>query len=473
MAEKIIRFNQMSQQTVGDTTRIIGLVKVRDISSIIDDLDLEANPRSSKTNSVTDAIQNSLSADREIFPFKTKGILLASSSYELLERGRIIIRPNDRSVEGILDGGHNTLAIGLYILRNAMEYCGRKLSPSVKKWASFKSAWVENREFVDSYFEHLDEEGDDASGMDTFVPVELLVPRDPANEICAMRFRNNLMEICKARNTNVQLNLVAKDNQSGLFDELKEIIEAENPFLRGRIEWKPNEGTGEIKVQDIVALTWIPLSLVDGVNDENGKKIQPPSPNKLYTSKGSCLVQYDKFMSSPDVTELSGDDYKRILVNSEVQSAFRVAASLPRIYDFIYEEFPRAYNSANGKYGRLTTVKSLNERRTRHVTPYQGKEVEFLNPDGFIMPLICGMSALMERREKKNGSFEICWKVPDPIAFLEKNIGTIVGKYKNLFDVCDYDPQKIGKQALSYSVVKEAVESIVRDEELQRLLRAQ
>lgn len=473
MKGNIIRFNQMAQQTVGDTTKIMGLVKVRDITSIIDDLNLEANPRSSKTNNVTDAIQNSLSTSTDLFPFKTKGILLASSEYELLDRGRIIIKPKDRAIEGILDGGHNTLAIGLFILRSAMAYAGQTLAARVKKWDQFKEAWNENRSLVDIYFNHLDEEHDTTSGMDTLVPVELLVPRDAKDDVCATRFRNNLMEICNARNTNVQLSLVAKDNQSSLFDELKEVIEAENPFLKGKIEWKPNEGTGEIKVQDIVALTWIPLTLVEGIEDENGKVIQPPSLSKLYTSKGSCLSQYDKFMTSRNVTEQSGDDYKRILVNEEVQSAFKVAALLPKLYDFLYEIFPSAYNRTGGKYGRINTVKSLNERRTRHVTPFQEKEVEFLNPDGFMMPLICSSIALMERKEIGDGSYAIAWKVRNPIAFYKKNADKIVEKYKGLFDVCDYDPQKIGKQALSYTVVKGAVESIVRDEQLERLINAQ
>ena len=469
-----IRFNQMAQQTVGDTTKILGLVKIRETVNIIDNLDLEANPRSSKTNNVTDAIQNSLAADTDLFPFKTKGILLASSKYKLVDHNCIAIEPNDRSIEGILDGGHNTLAIGLFILKNAMEYAGKTLSPRVKKWDQFKAAWMENRELIDAFFEHLDSEEDTTSGMDALVPVELLVPRDPDNETCAVRFRNNLMEICSARNTNVQLSLVAKDNQSGLFDELKEIVEAENPYLKGKIEWKPNEGSGDIKVQDIVALTWIPLSLVEGVKDERGKSIQAPSAVKLYTAKGSCLTQYDKFMSSPDVTEQSNDDYKRILMNTEVQSAFKVAALLPKVYDHLYKLFPEAYNSTGGKYGSISSVKSLNERRTRHVTPFEEDEVKVLNPDGFMMPLICGTAALMERKQAADGSYMIAWKDGiDPIAFFDENIEKIVKRYRDLFDVCDYDPQKIGKQALSYSVVLAAVDTIVREKQLEKLILAQ
>ena len=192
MSENIVRFEQMAQQTVGDTTKIIGLVKTKDIASIIDSLDLEANPRSSKTNAVTDGIQNSLESDPDLFPFKTKGILLASSEYTMLDRGRIIIRPQDRSVEGILDGGHNTLAIGLYMLKQALEFGGRSLDSKVRKWDEFKEAWTENRDLVSLYFDHVRNNPGPADKLDTLVPVELLVPRDQADSACVEKFRSCL-----------------------------------------------------------------------------------------------------------------------------------------------------------------------------------------------------------------------------------------------------------------------------------------
>lgn len=43
--------------------------------------------------------------------------------------------------------------------------------------------------------------------------------------------------------------------------------------------------------------------LIEGIKDEDGKTILPPSPAKLYSAKESCLTQYDKFMLFPNVTE--------------------------------------------------------------------------------------------------------------------------------------------------------------------------
>ncbi len=49
-------------------------------------------------------------------------------------------------IEGILDGGHNTLAIGLFILKQALEYHGESLSSTSRNWDAFKSLWIENRD---------------------------------------------------------------------------------------------------------------------------------------------------------------------------------------------------------------------------------------------------------------------------------------------------------------------------------------
>lgn len=120
----IIKLDFSSEQTVGEITKFVGLMQARYMVYIIDSLNLDANPRSSKTGAVTRDIQESIVKYPEIFPFMTKGILLAASDYEKLDRGRIHILPDANRIEGILDGGHNTLAIGLHIMNSALEYAG-------------------------------------------------------------------------------------------------------------------------------------------------------------------------------------------------------------------------------------------------------------------------------------------------------------------------------------------------------------
>lgn len=439
----IIKFYFPSEQTVGEITKVVGLTKAKYLIPVIDLLDLEANPRSSKTGSVTDAIQESIETDASVFPFKTKGILLAASQYERLERGRFRITPDDFKVEGILDGGHNTLAIGLYILEKAMEYSGLSISKGAKTWDQFKSLWENNRDLIDEYLDAL--RNDSTVGdLNFYVPIELLVPRDTNEKDSVESFKNDLLEICAARNNNVQLQVSSKVHQLGYFDDLRSLMEKHDPSLCARIEWKTNDG-GEIKAQDIIALTWIPLSLITPVRDSSGKTIEPVLAQNIYSGKGSCLKHFEKLMGSPDVTAETSADYKRELKNTEVANAFKIAVELPELYDYIYEAFPKLYNATRGLYGRITAVKNLNEKRKKKTTPFLNREIETLSPDGFVIPLVYGLKALM----MNNGNGEVVWK-QDPMNFLRNNLKPIVEHYVGIFGMCDYDPQKIGKNPQSY-----------------------
>ena len=448
----IIKLDFSSEQTVGEITKFVGLMQARYMVYIIDSLNLDANPRSSKTGAVTRDIQESIVKYPEIFPFMTKGILLAASDYEKLDRGRIHILPDDNRIEGILDGGHNTLAIGLHIMNSALEYAGAGTVRGQKTWDEFKTLWAANRDVVDEYIAKMD---DDDRSLSFYVPIELLVPRDPENTACVEQFKGQLMDICEARNNNVQLKGSDKSNQLGYFEYLKSCIEEVNHQLAGRIEWKSNEG-GDKKAQDIVALAWIPLNLTTPVKDEYGREIEHIAPSKIYAGKGRCQKQFEKLMESPEVTRTGGDGYKRTeIINSEVASALKIAADLPALYDYIYEQFPYCYNAGGfGKYGNITTVSKLNkgkdgrERRNK-TAPFSGEPVGTASPEGFIVPVVYGLQAIMER-VIVDGKPEIRWK-RDPMEFLKENLKGIVRNYRSIIPFSDYDPQKVGKASKSYT----------------------
>lgn len=231
----IVRFTDSYVQKLGDIKKVVGLMSPKSLIQIIDTLDLDANPRNSRLGSVTDAIQASIRADelspaQKLFPFKSKGILLASSSYEPLERGRyrLSFTPHDE-VEGILDGGHNTLAIGSYILSEAELALGNRppKKSEVSIWDSFKQTWTIRRADIEEYLSLLREDKtalkeQGISTLNFSIPVELLVPTDPSDALCVENFRTSLLEICDARNNNAQLTQGTKGNQEGLFDSFNE-----------------------------------------------------------------------------------------------------------------------------------------------------------------------------------------------------------------------------------------------------------
>ena len=48
-----------------------------------------------------------------------------------------------------------------------------------------------------------------------------------------------------------------------------------------------------------------------------------------------------------------------------------------------------------------------------------------------------------------NGKTIIDW-ITDPKEFLDKHLSNIMGTYKGLFSLCNYDPQKVGKADQCY-----------------------
>lgn len=207
----IIKINQCSAQVVGPVRKLYGLLPPKSLVQLLDTNDLAANPRSAKKGSVTADIEDGLNTSPELFPAKTKGILLASSSYKALDRDRYQLNFVEPEMEGILDGGHNALAAGRYILREA-GLTDRELN-RIKDWESFRAAWTENRNAIGEVMEVMDFE----------MPVEVQVPADMHDEAVVETFRSSLLEIGAARNNNVQLTEETKAHKKGFYDVFKKI----------------------------------------------------------------------------------------------------------------------------------------------------------------------------------------------------------------------------------------------------------
>lgn len=440
----MVKFEQSTEQFTGSIKRIVGFVKIRHMANLITAVDLESNPRSSKTGPITDAILESLERTPDTFPSKTKGLLIGCSSYRARDRQRYELTFVEPVLEGILDGGHNALSLGLHILRTAG--VSNRVLGRIKLWNDFKDVWhthIEDvqRAVADANLEELD----------ILVPVELLVPLDPEDTVVVDDFTASLLDICAARNNNSQLKAETKANQSGYFEALKEVLPS---TIADAVEWKTNDG-GRIKAADLVALAWIPLSLLDLPNDEDGRTVEAPVPQNIYRSKGDCVTRFERLMSSPEVTAAEEGQYRRNLNSKQVRSALKITAKVVELYDLIYAKFPDAYNANDGKFMRITAVKKMNspERKTRKYTKYSHVEVGAAIPEGFVIPLVYGLQSLLEV------DHEGCvrWRT-DPDAFLATNLTSIVGEHKSAVALLDYDPQKVGKSPEAYRMAKIAYE---------------
>ena len=435
----IVKFDDVAEQVNGPVKRLVGFVPARNMLSVFDAADLDANPRSAKAGPVTQAIIESIETDPAIFPFKTKGILIGSSSFDTLQRNRYELRFMDSHLEGVLDGGHNMLAIGTHILSRVIDDA-RKIK-RIKLWEDFKEAWAENRPAIDAMRDEL-----------TFlIPVEILVPTDADDEEVVEAFKASLLEICAARNNNAELTLETKANQKGFYEAIKQALPAN---IASRIEWKSNMAGGDVKVRDIVALSWIPMSLLP-----LPKGIKAPPPQNLYRNKGECAALFDKLMSDESVTKPTNGPIHQ-LDNPGIESAIKVLGSLPRLYDLIYTEFPKAYNGCGGDFGRISVVRfyeagkhsSPKHMRTQPHTHFTEQPTRYSYPDGLIVPLVWGLRALMRVRDGK-----VEWAV-DPEAFIHRHLETIVSAYKLVLTMSRFDPVKIGKNEAAYGIAESEFE---------------
>ena len=447
----IIKMEQAAEQEHEGILRVVGFAKVKEIIKVINVLDLEANPRESKVCAVTRAIQASMRETPELFPFKTKGILLGASKFDRLQRNRYRVTFGDPETEGILDGGHNALAIGLYVLENAFDYADVKLN-NVSNWSEFKEEWNDSHDLIETYQISLRKQEDEQgvfTPLDVLVPLELLLPASSEDFDI---YRSNLLDICAARNNNVQLSQATKADKKGYFEALKNAFEKESPELVNKVQWKTNDG-GTIPVEDIIALSWIPLTLVvdecGPFFDEKNKQITAPKSENFYSGKNACLTKFVRLMSSPSVSNSSSGDYRRELMNTTVLQAFNITAQIPELYDYIYAHFAECYNKAGGLFGAIEAVKGVN--KNKRLTPFYGIEVDNNVPRGYIAPLVYGVQALIEIREE-DGRECVRWKVSDPMAWIETNLPDIMKMYWEAIRMCSYDPQKVGKSSGSYSM---------------------
>ncbi len=72
----------------------------------------------------------------------------------------------------------------------------------------------------------------------------------------------------------------------------------------------------------------------------------------------------------------------------------------------------------------ITACKTLNEKRKVKITPFKGKKIDMITPDGFVMPLFYGLQVLLDKRQV-DGKTEIYWTQP-PMPFLHDNLARLL-----------------------------------------------
>lgn len=447
-----LKFEEGVTQTIGSFKRVFGLVPIRQLVRLINVVDLDSNPRNSRAGSITQDIMQSLERYPETFPLMSKGILISTMNFRCLERNRFQLRFEDKTIEGVLDGGHNLLAVGLYVLGEALAAASIKSPVGARiTFAEFKKLFQQNFEAIDAYLQ----DAKNNARLDHFVPVELVIPASES-DVDLLAFRDNLPLIQQARNNNAQLKDQTLADHAGIFEELKLAI---SPDLRSVIEWKTNDG-GRIDVRELIALSWIPLSELDfDVFDPSGKRVAPPSATQLYSAKATVLNRFVDYMEADSVGHTPvGEKYE--LKNDLVRSAIKMTASLPNLFEVVSDFISKIFDNADSrmKFEDLDVVVAANKRgNAKH--KFSENPTEIAVPDGFVWPLITGFRALVERDD--DGS--PYWG-NDPVVFLHDHWRELSESLFTVLESGQFDPQKVGKSKLSYDLFHARIEAIYNRE---------
>jgi hypothetical protein len=463
MSTFILKFAHVSVQPSGDDNairRAIGFVNIGQLLPILDSRALAPNPRSAERNAIVDGILGTLNDNAKLFRFKSKGLLISSHKVEELQRSRFRVTFEKEFVDGVLDGGHNLFAIGLFILAQVL---GEKETKRIKTWEQLDLAWADHRKDI----EGLEFDPED------LVSVELLYPGS-SSESDQEAFDRAAFEISQARNANTEVKTEAFQNKLGFYDVLKEVLP---PEIGHRVEWKPGvveqQGAKPISVRDIVALAWIPLNLA------NENKLLPKDisvlPQNIYRNKQECSDKFDTLMKLKEVTEPIGGEAGQVrqLKHGAVESCLQITGDLPRLYDLIYENFPRFYNDKTRRFGSRNVVKMYDPEKVkqlkaddkdassytsiRPVTPFYQRsstDMKWKYPDALIIPFVTGLSALMKIEDGR-----VVWAHDDIDAVVLQKLRKAAPLFEGQLEAYVWDSQRLAKspsshmQAASYYTV--------------------
>lgn len=436
----ILRFRGLSVRDEGKLRKIQGEIDGLNFLNVLDNASLESDPRDAKKGNVTEEIYETLEKTPELFHYKSKGVLLSSTKAEILERQRVRLNAEEPEIEGILDGGHNCLAIALFLLDKLEEAKGD--CRRIKRWKDLRPVW-------EKYSKAIRDLLKDGGHTNFLVPIEVITMKDDEYD----SFVVDILDIAQARNNNAQLTEETKANKAGYYKELRKYL---NPEIEKQIEWRTNDG-GTIKARDIVAMSMIPLSLI--VEELTNPKITI-NPVDSYSSKGKCVRVFNQIYTDPNVSQKNKDGTCRA-VNKKFKSALELTADIPAIYDMLLEEFPEAYNKVSPGFGRISCVRIYDPSKAKEnkgtgkylrkppLAKFSQKKLKLLLPDGFIVPVLWGLTSLIEDDGER-----LSWKVPDPLEYLKSvlNNDEFMKVYQGTIRTCDYDPPRVGKNIGSYQL---------------------
>jgi hypothetical protein len=244
---------------------------------------------------------------------------------------------------------------------------------------------------------------------------------------------DRIMSLVRGRNTSIQVRPWSLSDFDHRFDWIKEIIDRNGGPFEEKVGWEENAGA-EITVLDIISI----MTLFHPVFDDPTER-RRRSPTMAFSSKGA------------NDTRIS---------DKKLEGGFKqltnVLEDILDLHDYIYVNFYPKYEQFCREYkgqqvARLATKKKKGIEKKDTVLPLTRVVSKYRVDKGIIFPLLASLRCLLDF---DNGAAQ--WKT-DPKEFFDEFGSDLMALLFEQYDLCNYDPAKLGKSRSVYSVLHNEV----------------
>ncbi len=243
-----------------------------------------------------------------------------------------------------------------------------------------------------------------------------------------------VVDIVESRNTSTQVKEQSLEELRGHYEAIKKVLSGK-PYT-DRIAYKEFELSDEGSAKDIdikEILSYLVCFDVEEFDRDN-------HPIKAYSTRASVVEHFKKN-------------------KDRMMKYIPLLPMILELHDVIYRDLPEAYNHGhgdkNGKFGKLTGVTEVTNRRMEMASlPFIKGESRYRIPSGFIYPILSGFRNLIHLSTNK-----CSWKT-DPIKFFEElknDLASRVGEQALEFR----NPNKLGKDKATWRACYDSIELAV------------
>jgi hypothetical protein len=374
----------------------------------------DVNPRSHEegalTGSVPRAIEQTIKDSPDDFYLANRGETILAESISFDPETQVVSialtdHSGDSARHGVADGG-TTDAIIAKVQREVAELCG----------AEFRGLTVEQ------------------------LPTFLRNARVHLEVIVGLEDRDRIMRLVQGRNTSRQVKLWTIADFKGSFDWIKEILEADDSPLKGKVGYEEN-AAAPVNILEVLAI----LTLFHPMYDSKGK-----APTIAYSSKGRMDQRLTDQQAAPGYRMLAP-----------------ILREILRLHDHVYSNFHAKYREAvpGGRLGRRGKNDDRVFPKNPRVLPLTGVTSQYVIPTGVLYPLLASLRALI-RFPKEGDAGGATWRI-DPFEFFDRNGAELMENVISQLDVLQNNPQTMGKTKTVYTALHDRVRLLAADAEHQ------